>query len=233
MADCSRFADSAEDLLLAQEQGRDLDPDLVAHIDSCAACTRERDQYALLRASLDAAPDHHRAPADAQARIFARIARREEDGQKPVFRRLAWLSAAAVAAAAAWFLVAAPAPPQSIDYNWQISGDPTRPPIRGDYASPGDTLKLRATVPTDMPGYFRLYRGARLRLSCGENPPCRRSPDAMEIDFPLDTRGDYQALLFTGVVLRFEDHPGELQSDIAAAEAAGATVKLSAMVRVR
>lgn len=222
MTRCNRFEREG---LVAIERGETLD----AHFDSCEDCRQARESYRELTRDIRATATTLAPPDDFQARVLAEIERRQRRARH---RRWMGGAAAAVAVAAAiallWRGDGAPRtqPRVALEQSIESSGRA----VRGVSAKPGDVLVLRAEV-GDEPAELRVYGEAGgLVLRCTEAPPCARAGGRLGARVELSVRGDYRAVVVVGDA---GSPTGELGADVAALEAAGATVVIGESVQVR
>lgn len=236
MGPCTRFEREG---LLALERGEPLDP----HFDGCADCLREREVYRALVARLASLGAAERPPAGYEARVLERIARQR--GSAPPARsarsRHGW-SLALVMAAAAILAVALfrgrsdPAPRSSPQPGLVLTLHAAHDdaPMRSiDSAKPGDRLVVRAATGGLPHAELRIWQGdAAVLVRCSDQPPCRREPEAIEVELVLPSRGDYEVILV--VSERELPEPRlQLDDDVAAIEAAGGRLERAERIRVR
>jgi hypothetical protein len=216
-APCDRFERDHLAELLAPGA---LDGDARAHLDRCVDCgARVAGYQRIARAMRDIGASHVRRP-DHLARLWAQL------DAPPMRRPGRWLrfAAPAVALAAAAALIF-----------WLRGGEP--PPrfavevishgaiaIRGD-AGLGDRLRVRARAGAAV----WIYRNDReLLLACPRD--CERDSDALTGEVTLDAIGRYQIVWVSAASAPAPAPGGELERDVAAASAAGASHELREIV---
>lgn len=222
MSGCERFG---EEQLLQIEQGAPLDP----HFASCPDCLAARARYDALKQDLAALRDQFAPPAHWQQAVL-------EQARPRVVRRR-WLDAPTLAAAASVSIALAalllprhPAAAPSLEVRTQAAPQRT---LRGAAAQAGDRLLLQASVAGSPQAELRVYRDDTvLVLRCSSAPPCRRDRDGLRAELVLAAPGNYQPLLLLSA-RALPDAQGSLDSDTAAAFAAGARAILGSEVLVR
>lgn len=216
---CERF--EAEALLLL-EQGLPLDE----HFSTCPDCLKARASYERLIAEISSLGREDAPRANWQAQVWERIEQRKRR------RRWApwWIGPVAVAAMAALLLIWIPVQkPAGLQIEIE-SGTTVR---RGAEAQPGDLLRLTATTGGARHSELRVYRNdAELILRCSTESPCSSRRGELKASVVLDGVGRYQPLL----LLSKDPLPfsaSDLETDTAAALAAGADVEMGPEVLVR
>jgi hypothetical protein len=218
-APCDRFEREHLADLLALDA---LDDDARAHLESCGDCGPRLAEYQrIARAMRELGAAHVRRP-DHLARLWARIDARID--APPARRPRRWLRFAAPAvglAAAAvlvwWLRGGEPAPRFAVEVVSQQAVA-----VRGD-AQLGDRLRVRARVGAAV----WIYRNDReLLLACPRD--CARDGDALIGELALDAIARYQIVWLS--TARAPVPGGELERDVAAASAVGATHELREIV---
>lgn len=196
-----------------------------AHLEGCAACRAALARYRRLAgglAALAAAAPPRRPDHVARALAAARAEASEVTPLRPRRRAVAALApllALAAAVALLWWLRRGSEAPRAPEVRFAFRVVKQRgPALRGD-AQLGD--ELRVTLP---PGSaLWLYRNDReLLLVCPRD--CRRDGAALTAARVLDAIGRYQLVWLS--TERVPAPTGELEDDVAAARAAGATHEL-------
>lgn len=202
------------DWLVARERGEVVD----------GPAPEIREQYRRLGEQIGALPPPVSSEAGWEAKVLAAIDRRETTPRRP--RRIAWIAAAAGAAAVAiavlWFVLrrggeAAQPPTLALEIKRQDAV------VRGDEIAVGDTLTATSRLGRgDELRVYQLGGGARVVARCPQDAACRVSGGATSIDVVL-AAGSYRAIVLDGTGTapppsdRFDD-------DVAAARAAGFAV---------
>jgi hypothetical protein len=191
-----------------------LDPEARAHLETCPDCGPRLAAYRrIARAMREVGAAHARRP-DHLARLWATVD--AAPARRP--RRWPWLAAPALGLAAAaaliwWLRAGEPAPRFAVEV---VSARAVA--IRGD-ARLGDRLRVRARVGAAV----WIYRNDReLLLACPRD--CTRDGDALIGELALDAIGRYQIVWVSTAGAPVPT--GELDRDVAAARAAGATHEL-------
>jgi hypothetical protein len=217
-ATCRRFE---EEGLLRLEQGLPLDQ----HFDTCPACLAARAQHEQLYQGLATLGQAYAGRTDWQARVWAGVARRPSRQPRPW---LWWLALPVAAAAVALLLLrpwSGPAGP-SLAYAIHQPGGAS---MRGDHAKPGDTLEVRIHTGGAAHAELRIYRDdSALIVRCTDEPPCSRRGDELTASVVLDERGRYQ-IAFVHGAQPIPAPTAQLDQDLGAARAAGATVDLRSL----
>ncbi len=223
---CTKFADSAERLLMEQEQYGRLPAAMADHLDACAVCAQEAQVYASLRIQLQGATAPERPATNYQAKVFARIEQRAQSNRRS---RALWLLAAPIAIAALWFLLPS-ADDQLTGIDWKVI--PTgQSQVRGDNAHIDDDVQVRVTAGENVWTNARLYRGSTFLRSCTDSLPCKRRAQVFEATFRLAIRGVYRVMVVTGVAVELKGE--NFDTDLATAETAGAVVHITEAITVR
>lgn len=220
-APCARAAEAARDHTLAAL----LDDD--AHLEGCAECRAALAGLQRLTGAIVELSGTARRRPDHVARVLAANQARAAQVlplRRSARRRVAVFAAPLVALAAGIALVwwlrrdpATPAHPAAPRFAFEVVAQHGAA-LRGD-AQLGDRLRVSAH-----PGAaLWIYRNdVELLLVCPRD--CRRSGDALAGELPLDSIGRYQIVWLS--TDRLPPPSGDLQRDIAAARAAGATHEL-------
>ncbi len=244
-APCDRFEREHLAELLALDA---LDPEARAHLDRCADCGPRLAEYErIARAMREIGAAHQRRP-DHLARLWARIDERKRIAgwgprglrpwggaeprgiDAPPARRPGrwpWLAAPALGLAAAvaliwWLRGGEPAPGEPAPRFAVEVVSQHAVAVRGD-ARLGDRLRVRARAGAAV----WIYRNDReLLLACPRD--CARDGDALIGEVALDAIARYQIVWLSTASAPAPG--GELERDVAAASAAGATHELREIV---
>ncbi len=219
-APCDRFEREHLAELLALDA---LDPEARAHLDRCADCGPRLAEYErIARAMREIGAAHQRRP-DHLARLWATIDARP--ARRP--GRWPWLAAPALGLAAAvaliwWLRGGEPAPGEPAPRFAVEVVSQHAVAVRGD-ARLGDRLRVRARAGAAV----WIYRNDReLLLACPRD--CARDGDALIGEVALDAIARYQIVWLSTASAPAPG--GELERDVAAASAAGATHELREIV---
>jgi hypothetical protein len=212
-APCDRFEREHLAELLALDS---LDAEARAHVESCAECRARRAAYERLARAMREIGARHVRRADHVARVLAHVDAPRAPWRWP--RAATALAGLAVALALIWWLRPGDPPPR---FAVEVVGQ-TAVAIRGD-ARLGERLRVRARAGAAV----WIYRNDReLLLVCPRD--CARDRDALAGEVVLDAVGRYQ-IVWVSVAGGLQPG-GELERDVAAATAAGATHELREIV---
>jgi hypothetical protein len=230
MTACDRFESEGLARFVA---GQPLD----AHFESCADCRAARASYQAVALALEQAREAYVPPGDWEAKVWAKIQRREGARQRPRWPALLGFGATA-AAAAVFFVTSAGGPAALVLATNQVERGSALV-VRGgassggdvQSAAPGNVLHLVVKVPRGKVGDLRVYRGTNeLVFQCATSPACIRSKDGLEARVRLDRAGTYRTI----IIAADKELPaasGNLDGDNAAAMRSG-TANESAPIEV-
>jgi hypothetical protein len=227
MTACDRFESEGLTRFVAGEP-------LDAHFENCADCRAARASYQAVALALEQAREAYAPPGDWEAKVWAKIQRKEGARQRPRWPALLGFGAT-VAAAALVFVTSAGGPAALVVAANDIapgSGQVVRAvaSARGDVraASPGNVWHISMKAPRGKARELRVYRGTNeLVFQCTTSAACAHSKDGLEAWVPLDRVGTYR---YVAIAADKAVPPatGNLDTDYAAALRSGTATESSA-----
>jgi len=214
---CDRFESEGLARFVA---GQTLD----AHFENCPDCRAARASYQAVALALQQAREAYAPAGNWEAKVWARIQRRQRARPWPFF------GFAATIAALALFFVSSMAGPDALSLSTTlVERGSSAPVVRGgasrggDVRSgvPGAVLFMGVKVPRGKQGEIRVYRGPNeLVFQCAKSPACIRVKDGLEAHVTLDRPGIYRAVGIAADT-QLPATTGSLDADYAAARRSG------------